>query len=61
VSVCVTEENNHVNQINPVALADKDWTDDYKLKKLLQQQQKNQYQSYQIFGNQCNCNFQGLG
>jgi len=31
----LTEENNHVNKVNPVALADKDWTDEYKLMKLI--------------------------
>lgn len=36
-SFCITEENRHVNLINPVNLADKDWTDPYKLNKLLNQ------------------------
>jgi hypothetical protein len=40
-SVCLTEENHHVNRVNPVNLADKDWTDTYKLSKLLTQQKKN--------------------
>ena len=35
VSVCLTEENPHVNLVNPVTLADKDWTDEYKLNKLM--------------------------
>lgn len=35
VSVCVTEENHHVNQVNPMTLADKTWMDDYKLNKLI--------------------------
>jgi len=35
VSVCLTERNNHVNQVNPVALAEKEWTDEYKLAKLI--------------------------
>ena len=43
VSVCLTEENPHVNVVNPVTLADKDWTDEYKLNKLMTQQKKNQY------------------
>lgn len=34
-SFCITEENRHVNLINPVNLADKDWTDPYKLNKIL--------------------------
>eukprot|EP00356_Strombidium_inclinatum_P003368 CAMPEP_0170504214 /NCGR_PEP_ID=MMETSP0208-20121228/47239_1 /TAXON_ID=197538 /ORGANISM="Strombidium inclinatum, Strain S3" /LENGTH=106 /DNA_ID=CAMNT_0010784339 /DNA_START=693 /DNA_END=1013 /DNA_ORIENTATION=- len=34
-SVCLTEENRHINRVNPVALVDKDWTDDYKLGKLI--------------------------
>jgi hypothetical protein len=34
-SVCLTEENRHVNKINPVNLVDKDWTDAYKLGKLM--------------------------
>ena len=37
-SVCLTEENRHVCTVNPVNLADKDWTDPYKLNKLLTQQ-----------------------
>ena len=37
VSVCLTEENNHINKVNPVNLADKDWTDTYKLNKLIMQ------------------------
>lgn len=36
ISACDTEENNHINEINPVTLADKDWTDEYKLYKLLE-------------------------
>jgi hypothetical protein len=35
VSVCLTEENNHVNKVNPMSLADKDWSDEYKLNKLM--------------------------
>ena len=34
-SVCLTEENRHISKINPVALVDKDWTDEYKLGKLM--------------------------
>ena len=37
VSVCLTEENNHVNVVNPVALADTLWTDEYKLNKLMKE------------------------
>jgi hypothetical protein len=55
ISVCLTEENNHVNRVNPVNLADKDWTDSYKLDKLLTQQKGNQYLASQIFEGQCNC------
>lgn len=51
ISVCPTEEDKRVNLINPIALADKDWFDDYKLMKLLKEQQKNMYLSTQIFGN----------
>jgi hypothetical protein len=51
VSVCLTEEMNHVNHVHPVTLADKDWTDEYKLQKLIKQQSKNQYLTNQIFGN----------
>ena len=57
----LTEENTHVSEVNPVTLVDKDWTDPYKLKKLLKQQRKNQYMTNQIFGNQCNCQNEGLG
>ena len=53
VSVCLTEENNHVNKVNPMSLADKDWTDEYKLQKLMAQQKKNAYLANQIFDNQC--------
>lgn len=56
ISACPTEEDHRINTVNPIALADKDWTDEYKLMKLLKQQQKNMYQSAQIFGNNCNCN-----
>ena len=56
VSVCLTEEIPHQSMINPVNLADKDWTDPYKLNKLLQQQKKNNYMANQIFGIQCTCN-----
>ena len=56
VSVCLTEEIPHQSTINPVNLADKDWTDPYKLTKLLTQQKKNHYMANQIFGNQCTCN-----
>ena len=55
MSVCVTEEGHHVNLVNPVNLADKDWTDDYKFRKLMAQQKKNHYLATQIFENQCNC------
>lgn len=34
-SVCLTEENRHVCMINPMKIADKEWTDPYKLNKLL--------------------------
>lgn len=37
ISVCPTEEDNRVNLVNPIELADKDWTDDYKLMKLVKQ------------------------
>jgi hypothetical protein len=37
VSVCLTEENNHVNMVNPVTLADTLWTDEYKLNKLMKE------------------------
>lgn len=37
VSVCLTEENNHVNVVNPVTLADTLWTDEYKLNKLMKE------------------------
>lgn len=36
-SECITEELNHVNDVNPVALAEKEWTDEYKLEKLMKQ------------------------
>jgi len=55
-SVCLTEEIPLKSTINPVNLADKDWTDPYKLNKLLTQQKKNQYMANQIFGNECTCN-----
>jgi hypothetical protein len=55
----LTEENNHVNRVNPVNLADKDWTDEYKLSKLMAQQRKNQYLAPQIFEGECIC--QGFG
>ena len=35
MSVCETEEANHVNKVNPLNLQDKDWTDPYKLERLL--------------------------
>ena len=35
ISLCLTEEIQHINEVNPVNLADKDWTDPYKLNKLL--------------------------
>lgn len=43
VSVCLTEEIPHQSKINPVNLADKDWTDPYKLNKLLTLQKKGHY------------------
>ena len=55
VSVCLTEEIPHQSTINPVNLADKDWTDPYKLNKLVTQQRKNHYMANQIFGNVCAC------
>ena len=35
ISVCLTEEAPHVSSVNPVKLTDKEWTDPYKLRKLL--------------------------
>lgn len=35
LSVCLTEEAPHVSSVNPVKLTDKEWTDPYKLRKLL--------------------------
>lgn len=55
VSVCLTEEIPHKSTINPVNLADKDWTDPYKLNKLVTQWRKNHYMANQIFGNVCSC------
>ena len=40
--------------VNPVALADTLWTDEYKLNKLMKEQKKNQYLTNQIFEYQCN-------
>ena len=34
-TLCVTEENHFLNEINPIKLADIDWCSDYKLTKLL--------------------------
>lgn len=50
-SICLTEENRHVCMINPMNLADKDWTDPYKLNKLLTQQKT--IDADQIFSTQC--------
>lgn len=61
VSICVTEENKHINEVNPVALADKEWTDGYKLAKLMVQQKKNKYLTNQIFGSECQCKTYVLG
>ena len=59
VSICQTEENDYVNVVNPVQLADTLWTDEYKLNKLMKEQKKNQYLSNQIFHQQCNCGYTG--
>ena len=40
-TLCVTEENNFKNEINPIKLGDIDWCNDYKLSKLLLYQLQN--------------------
>ena len=40
MSICLTEEAPQVSTINPVNLVDKEWTDPYKLNKLMRMQEK---------------------
>lgn len=59
-SICLTEEAPiHVSAMNPVNLADKDWTDPYVLKKLLRLQRQALGKADQVFNKFCDCNHVG--